>query len=84
MRQKSLSKKDPAEKAIRDMRAIYESRGEEWWDYEEMTRFIREKGIPGVNPHLSQAENRELFHTRNVHRMVELIVLGLDRMREAT
>lgn len=67
----------------REMRAIYEARGEEWWDYEEMARFIREKGIPGVNPHLSQAENRELFHTRNVHRMVELIVLGLDRIHGA-
>ena len=61
-----------------DMRAIYEERGEVWWDYPEMLEFLRNKGIAGLNTLLSEEENRELFYTRDIMRMVELIVKGLD------
>jgi hypothetical protein len=62
------------------MRELYEQRGDEWWDYPEMVQFIKDKGVSGINPLLSEAEHKELFTTRNVLRMVQLIVQGLDRM----
>ena len=62
------------------MRDWYQQRGNEWWDYPEMIQFIKDKGLAGINPLLSEAEHKELFTTRNVLRMVQLIVLGLDRM----
>lgn len=63
-----------------EMRAFYEERGEEWWDYAEMVEFLRNKGAKGLNPCLTEEEHRVLFHTRDPVRMVELILLGLSRI----
>ncbi len=60
------------------MRALYDARHESWWDYPEMVKFLRGKGIAGLNPHLTEEEHRELFRTRDIMRMVQLIVQGLD------
>jgi hypothetical protein len=61
------------------MRALYDRCGQSWWDYPELVDCLRRAGPAGINPLLSEAENRELFHTRNVTRMVELILAGLGR-----
>jgi len=63
--------------AAEGMRALYQDRNETWWDYPEMVEFIRKKGIKGLNPNLTEDEHKELFHTKDVMRMVELIVKGL-------
>lgn len=64
----------------RAMRDLYDQCGQPWWDYPEMVQLLRDKGPVGINPLLSADENRELFHTRNVTRMVELILIGLSRL----
>jgi hypothetical protein len=65
------------------MRRLYEERGVEWWDYPEMTEFLRKTGVEGLarGNELTVAENRELFWTRDVHRLIELILQGLSRLR---
>ncbi len=62
------------------MRALYEQCGQTWWDYPDMVQFLRDTGPGGINPLLTDAENRELFHTRNVTRMIELILAGLGKL----
>jgi hypothetical protein len=62
------------------MRDLYHQCGQPWWDYPEMVQLLRDTGPAGINPLLSADENRELFHTRNIARMVELILTGLSRV----
>lgn len=62
------------------MRALYDQCGQPWWDYPEMVELLRSKGPAGINPLLSAEENQELFRTRNVSRMVALILAGLGRL----
>ena len=62
------------------MRAFYEQCGQPWWDYSEIVELLRQTGPTGINPRLSTEENRELFHTRNVSRMIELILTGLGNI----
>jgi len=62
-----------------EIRSIYESNNA-WIDYPEMINQLRNKSITGVNRLLSEADHRELFYTKNVFRIVELIVKGLDRL----
>ena len=62
------------------MRALYDQCGQTWWDYPEMVQFLRDTGPAGINPLLGADENRELFHTRNVTRMIELILAGLGKL----
>lgn len=62
------------------MRAIYERTGE-WRDYTELTRVIRDAGVSGLANGLSEAENQELFRTRDIERATTLIVEGLLRVR---
>jgi len=62
-----------------EMRQLFRDRGDPWWDYPEMIELIREKGIAGLNPGLTADEHRELFHTTDILRMVELVIRGLDR-----
>jgi hypothetical protein len=62
------------------MRDLYHQCGQPWWDYPEMVQLLRDTGPAGINPLLSADENRELFHTRNIARMVELILTGLSRI----
>jgi hypothetical protein len=62
------------------MRALYDQCGQAWWDYPEMVDLLRKTGPAGINPLLTEAENRELFHTRNVSRMIELVLKGLSNL----
>ncbi len=62
-----------------EMRQIYEDRGDRWWDYPEMRQLLLDKGIAGLNPGLSVDEHRELLHTTDTMRMVELVIRGLDK-----
>jgi hypothetical protein len=64
------------------MRDLYDRCGQHWWDYAEIVELLRSTGPAGINPLLDAQENRELFHTRNVSRMVELILIGLSRLDE--
>lgn len=64
------------------MRELYDDCGQPWWDYPDMVALLRAKGVAGINPLLSEAENRELFHTRNVTRIIELILKGLSRLSD--
>lgn len=66
------------------MRALYEHCGQAWWDYAEIVDLLRRTGPAGINPLLGPDENRELFHTRNVARMIELILSGLGKLQDAT
>jgi hypothetical protein len=68
-----------------DMRALYVSRGPAWVDYPEMTEFFRTRGVAGLSARnkLDAAENRELFSTRDVGRIVTLLVAGLGRLADA-
>jgi len=63
------------------MRALYDRCGQPWWDYPEMVDLLRQTGPTGINPLLTEDENRELFHTRNISRMVALILIGLSRLQ---
>ncbi len=64
------------------MRALYEKQGLPWEDYEEMTKFLRSTGVAGLaeKNNLSLDENRELFWSRDVVRIVELLLEGLSRL----
>jgi hypothetical protein len=64
------------------MRRLYEHCGQPWWDYPEMVQLLRDKGVTGINPLLSEEENRELFHTRDISRIVKLILIGLSRLAD--
>jgi hypothetical protein len=60
------------------MRQIYADRHEAWIDYDEIALELREVGLTGLNPLLTEAEHRELFATRDVSRMVEIVLGGLS------
>jgi hypothetical protein len=64
-----------------EMRLLYANRSVEWWDYPEMRQFVASTGIAGLSQanSLSEDENRELFRTRDLTRLVELLLLGLGR-----
>lgn len=66
------------------MRALYDRCGQTWLDYSEITSLLRTTGPAGVNPLLSPDENRELLHTRNITRMIELILTGLGNLGTRT
>ncbi len=61
-----------------EMRQLFRDRGDPWLDYPEIIELIRQKGIAGLNPGLSEDEHRELFYTTDIMRMVELVIRGLD------
>lgn len=55
-----------------ELPVLYAQRGLEWVDYPAMVELLRRRGITGVNPLLSEAENRELFVARSVaHRRAD-------------
>lgn len=62
------------------MRDLYDQCGQPWWDYPEMVDLLRQTGPAGINPLLTEDENRELFRTRNISRMIELILKGLSNL----
>lgn len=61
------------------MRALYDQYGVEWFDYPDMARYLTEVGIAGISRSngLTEDQNRELFRTRNLPRLVELLLEGL-------
>ena len=63
------------------MREIYRSEGVDFEDYDTMTDWFREFGVDSLTKlnHLSVEENRELFASRDVMRIIELIIDGLTR-----
>lgn len=60
------------------MRQLYEERGG-WSDYLELTAYLQGLGMEGLvrQNALSEADNRELFVTRDVDRIIELVLTGL-------
>ena len=45
-----------------------------------MVERLRAKEVAGINPLLQADQNRELFHTREVSRLIELVLTGLDNL----
>ncbi len=64
-----------------EMRQLYEKRGVSWWSYDEMTTYLKEQGIEGLCNKLSVEENKELFETVEIDRIVALILQGLRRLK---
>jgi hypothetical protein len=62
------------------MRALYDQCDQTWWDYPEMVQLLRDTGPAGINPLLSEEENRELFRARDIARVIELILKGLGNL----
>jgi hypothetical protein len=62
------------------MRLLYERCGQSWLDYPEITHLLRAIGPSGINPLLSADENRELFRSRHLTRVIELILKGLGNL----
>jgi hypothetical protein len=64
------------------MRALYGERGPEWEDYPAMTTRFASAGVTEISARngLSVAANRELFVTREVTRIVELLLEGLTNV----
>ncbi|HWT48837.1 MAG TPA: hypothetical protein VN255_09745, partial [Mycobacterium sp.] len=62
------------------MRQIYADRHEQWIDYPEIAQELRAIGLEGLNPLLTERQQRELFTTRDVNRMVELVLAGLAKV----
>jgi hypothetical protein len=60
-----------------ELRTLY---GSDWWDYPDMVKFLRERGLAGLNNGLTVEENRLLATTRVPDRIVELILTGLRRL----
>jgi hypothetical protein len=68
-----------------EMRALYQTQGIPWWDYAEMAAFCAQTGVAGLSKAngLSDAENRELFRSRDLPRIVTLLLSGLQRILAA-
>ncbi len=64
-----------------EMRQLYEKRGVSWWSYDEMTTYLKEQGIEGLGNKLSVEENKKLFETVEIDRIVALILQGLRRLK---
>lgn len=62
------------------MRDLYRQRGERWQDYPEMIERLREVGVAGINPLLSEEEHRVLFRARDPYQMTEIVLRGLGRI----
>jgi hypothetical protein len=59
------------------MRELYAQRGQEWLDYPDIVKLLRDKGLSGLNPLLSEEKSEELCRSRDVVRIVELVLEGL-------
>lgn len=61
------------------MRALYDREGVTWHDYPEMTSYLSEIGIVGLSRlnGLTVDQNCELFQTRDLPRLVELLLVGM-------
>lgn len=63
------------------MRELYEQRDGGFLDYPEMLAFLRERGPSGLNNGLSPEQNHELWHSRDLDRIIALVIEGLARTR---
>jgi hypothetical protein len=63
-----------------ETRQLYEREKLEWLDYPEITTELADFGVDGLarSNGLTAAQNRELFQTRDVSRMVALVMEGLS------
>lgn len=59
------------------MRELYRQQGINWLGYDEMVQIIREKGICGINPLLSEAEHQLLFYSQDPLLISRLLIKGL-------
>ncbi len=62
-----------------ELRQLYLKRGQQWDEYEEIVAYLNKSGMGCLNNGLDIDENRELARTRSQERMIELILLGLQR-----
>lgn len=64
-----------------EMRTIYDSEGVEFEDYDKISDWFRDFGVESLSRlnHLTCEENRELFCSRDIMRVTELILAGLAR-----
>ncbi len=56
---------------------------EERINYSQLTDFFNEKGIAGLNNHLSEDDNRRLFQTPHVAEMIALVLKGLAEIKSS-
>jgi hypothetical protein len=63
------------------MLQLYKDQGIPWQSYEDLALICKGIGVAGLSRgnHLNEDENRELFRTRDIPRLVELLLLGLTR-----
>lgn len=63
------------------MRELYGQEGTAWEDYDEISDYFKDIGIEGAASlnRLTAEENRELFTSRDLHRITGLIIEGLCR-----
>jgi hypothetical protein len=63
------------------MLQLYKDQGILWQSYEDLALICKCIGVAGLSRgnHLNEDENRELFRTRDIPRLVELLLLGLTR-----
>jgi SLOG cluster2/TIR domain len=64
-----------------EMRQLYEDRGLKWTDYPEIVKLLRDKGVAGLNPLLEPTESERLFDSVDPLEIVELILLGLSKLK---
>ena len=64
-----------------EMLELYKKHGIPWQGYEELADICKGIGVKGLSAanHLTEAENCELFRSRDVPRIVELLLTGLTR-----
>lgn len=61
------------------LRELYEHRGG-WVDHASLPDTLRRHGLRGLNRLLTERDHRELATTRDVNRIVELILVGLSNL----
>jgi hypothetical protein len=66
------------------MKELYARQGVEWWDYPAMRELVAQTGAAGLARcnGLSTDENLELFRARDIDRIVELLLTGLETILE--
>lgn len=64
------------------MRALYAERGPAWEDYDEIAKRFAAEGVAEIaaRNRLTIEENRELFLSRDVERIVHLLLTGLTKL----
>jgi len=64
-----------------EMRTLFETRKNvDWWGYSEMTQFLKDRGIEGLNNGLTVQENLKLFEELDTFEIVRLLLKGLKEL----